>query len=88
MYAAMNCDGCAGARLSTDWPLAGSLTNQIAGVVVFAVTTKSFGAALEMVGTATTYWACCSAGTLATNSQVPGGNAEAIPAAREPGAVA
>src|SRR5262245_13481388 len=62
--------------------------NQSDGVVVCAVTTKSLGAALEMVGTAARYWACCSALTLATSSQEPGGKAEVISAEGDRGAIA
>src|SRR5262245_28557327 len=38
-----------------------------------------------MVGASTTYCACCTAGTLVTSSQVPGGNAPATSADSEPG---
>ena len=70
----MNGAGVAGARLSSDWPLAGALTYQIDGVVVLAVTTNSFGTALEIVGTATRYRDRWSAGTLVTSSHVPHGS--------------
>src|SRR5512137_1014719 len=57
---------------------------QTAGVAVCAVTTNSFGAALEIVGTATRYRGCSSAGTVATSSQLPGGNVAALVAVSAP----